>query len=76
MLSRLILPPGFTVRIDYDPALGRRDATFIVSKNGAWVGGLTVPVARLDHPDDLEEFADQLMKRGIRTAGETRTARR
>lgn len=68
MLSRLVLPPGYAVRIDYDPDVGPANATLTVLRGGEWVGEVTVPAARLDHQDDLQDIVDGLTKRGLRLA--------
>jgi len=70
MLSRLHLPPGFSIRIDYDPDQGPMDATVTVFRGGAWVGEITVPAARLEKPDAAQEIVDQLTKRGVRAVKE------
>jgi hypothetical protein len=70
VLSRLALPPGYRLQIDYDPDVGPMNTTLTVRRGAEWIGEITVPVSRLDHPDDVQDIVDMLTKRGPRLAKE------
>jgi hypothetical protein len=54
------------VRVDYHPDCGPMDTTVTVFHRNRWVGELSLPAARLDHPDDMQDIVDTLTKRGVR----------
>lgn len=66
MLADLVLPPGYSIQITYDPDAGPMDATIAVLRGEAWLGEVTVPAARLDRPDDIQAIVDGMTRRGVR----------
>jgi hypothetical protein len=60
----IVLPPGCSVRIDYDPDRGQSSLTVRAFRDGAWVGSAHLS-PRLAHRDKgLQRVIDVLTRRG------------
>jgi hypothetical protein len=61
----IILPPGYSLRIDYDPDRAPVSLTVSVFRDGQWVGAANVnPLAA--RQGQLQEVVDVLTKRSAR----------
>lgn len=69
MLSRIALPPGFTVRIDYDLDQAPLDVTVRVHRQGVWIGEVTAAAERLANTEELQAMVDTLTRRRARAFG-------
>lgn len=65
MATEIILPPGFSLRIDYDPDRAPMSLLVSVFHDGEWVGEAHVN-PRAAHEGQLQEVVDALTKRSAR----------
>jgi hypothetical protein len=58
VLSRLVLPAGFIIRIDYDPERAPSGAAVACSMKAKKKANLAVAQEHLDGPHDLQEIVE------------------
>ena len=66
MLAGLKLPPGFSVRINYDPDKAPLSATVTAFREGKWLGETMMAPEQFAEPGQLQRIVDFLTKRGVR----------
>jgi hypothetical protein len=65
MGTEIILPPGYSLRIDYDPEKAPVSLTVSVFRDGQWIGAANVN-PQTARQGQLQEVVDVLTKRSAR----------
>jgi hypothetical protein len=65
MGTEIILPPGYSIRIDYDPDKAPVSLTVSVFRDGRWVGAANVS-PRAARAGQLQQAVDLLTERRVR----------
>jgi hypothetical protein len=72
MGTEIILPPGYSIRIDYDPDKAPVSLTVAVFRDGRWIGAANVS-PRAAREGQLQEVVDLLTERRVRPMREAAT---
>jgi len=73
MLSALIVPPGFSVRLDYEPDKPEvMNVSVTVSQGKTWLGVIVSSARTIEEPGSLQAIVDDLTGRGVRLTQEKR----
>jgi hypothetical protein len=62
VLAALVLPPGFSIQIMYDPDAGPTNVIVTVLRDRRWAGEMSVEAARVDQPGALQRLVDSFTK--------------
>jgi hypothetical protein len=64
MFSALVLPPGYSLQILYDPEAGRTNVIVTVLRDRRWAGEIAMESARIDQPGALQGIMDSFIRNG------------